>query len=88
MSELKEGTPEHYWTFRWKGAEGSEVVVDLWSGAVGIVHRASSSEDCTISGDRIIYLPELRARMQERFGRVAACYTYLEGRVNEAGYGA
>lgn len=83
-----EHTAERYWAVQWNGAEGCEVVVDLWSGAVGIVDRNSGSEDCTTSGgNSILYLPELKARMQGRFSWLADSYLEMKGRAAAAGYG-
>ena len=80
--QSEEATAERYWTVKWGGAEGSEVVVDLWSGAVGVVHRDSGSEECVLN------LPELRAKMQKRFGYLVTSYPRMKDRVIEEGYGA
>ena len=92
MQAEEEVTEEVYWKRKWKGTEGSEIIVDLWSGAVGIVHRASDSEDCTTSESQCVsstmYLPELRARMQTRFGWLAISLPLMKDRAIAAGYGA
>ena len=62
---------DDYWTFHWNGSDGSEVVVDLWSSAVGVVHRDRGNKDSTTSGkQQIMYLPELRSKAERRFALV------------------
>ena len=81
---------EHdYWTVEWKGPDGSEVVVDLWSGAVGVVHRDRGTEDCTTSGQQqIMYLPELKTKTERRFAWVYINYDRERERATKAGFGA
>ena len=83
---------DQYWTWHWDGAEGSELIVDLWSGAVSLVLRDTGSKDCTTSerqkGNSILDLPELRAKMEKRFGWLAQSYTEMRATAEEAGIGA
>ena len=83
---------DQYWTWHWNGAEASELIIDLWSGAVGVVLSDTGSKDCTTpgkqTGNSILYLPELRAKMQKRFGWLAKSYTEMRDIAVEAGIGA
>lgn len=83
---------DKYFFEDWDGAEGSDVVVDLWSGAVGVVSR-DSSEDCTTSGQQCVnatmmYLPELEAKTLQRFGWLFSNYSTMSERALKAGLGA
>ena len=84
--QSEEAIAERYWTLNWSGPEGkSEIVADLWSGAVGIVHHSSGSEEGV---DSIIHLPELKIKMQKRFGSLAQSYPSMKDRAAKAGFGA
>ena len=90
--QLEEEVHDYYNNFKlWHGPQGGEtVVVDLWSGAVGYVDRDNSSEDSTTSGkeyvEGIIYLPELEAKMEQRYGWCSV--PYWKQTAMEAGFGA